>query len=77
MERSNNVGSGKTSQIATEMRYNLSVLGISETRWIQAGQQKLNAGEMLLYSSHEEENASHPQGIALMLSKVARNAHVG
>ncbi|VDP46786.1 unnamed protein product [Schistosoma margrebowiei] len=29
---------------------------------------------MLLYSGHEDENASHTQGVALMLSKVARNA---
>ncbi|VDP80897.1 unnamed protein product [Schistosoma curassoni] len=42
---------GKTSQIATEMRrYNLAVLGISETHWTQAGQQRLNMGEMLLCS---------------------------
>ncbi|VDP27139.1 unnamed protein product [Schistosoma margrebowiei] len=66
---------GKTSQIATEMRkYNLAVLGISETHWTQAEQKRLATGEMLLYSGHEEENAPHTQGVALMLSKVARNA---
>ncbi|VDP33573.1 unnamed protein product [Schistosoma margrebowiei] len=32
---------------------------------------------MLLYSGYEEENAQHTQGVALMLSKVARNALVG
>ncbi|VDP85589.1 unnamed protein product [Schistosoma mattheei] len=32
---------------------------------------------MLLYSCHEEDNAPHTQGVALMLSKVARNALVG
>ncbi|VDP53709.1 unnamed protein product [Schistosoma margrebowiei] len=32
---------------------------------------------MLLYSGHEEDNAPHPQGVALTLSKVARNALVG
>ncbi|VDO90197.1 unnamed protein product [Schistosoma margrebowiei] len=68
---------GKTSQIAMEMRrYNLAVLGISETHWTQAGQKGLATGEMLLYSSHEEDNAPHTQGVALMLSKVARNALV-
>ncbi|VDP80406.1 unnamed protein product, partial [Schistosoma curassoni] len=62
---------GKTSQIATEMRrYNLAVLGISETHWTQAGQ-------MLLYSGHEGENAPYTQRVALMLSKIARNALVG
>ncbi|VDP17896.1 unnamed protein product [Schistosoma margrebowiei] len=32
---------------------------------------------MLLYSAHEEKNAPHTQGVALMLSKVARNALAG
>ncbi|VDO77057.1 unnamed protein product, partial [Schistosoma curassoni] len=31
---------------------------------------------MLLYSGHEEENAPHTQGVAIMLSKIARNALV-
>ncbi|VDP49837.1 unnamed protein product [Schistosoma curassoni] len=29
---------------------------------------------MLLYSGHQKENAPHTQGVALMLSKEARNA---
>ncbi|VDO60222.1 unnamed protein product [Schistosoma curassoni] len=69
---------GKTGQIATKMRrYKLAVLGISETHWNQAGQKRLATGEMLLYSGHEEDNAQHTQGFAIMLSKVARNALVG
>ncbi|VDO92538.1 unnamed protein product [Schistosoma margrebowiei] len=32
---------------------------------------------MLLYSGHEEENAPHTQGVAIMLSKVVQNALVG
>ncbi|VDP54454.1 unnamed protein product [Schistosoma curassoni] len=68
---------GKTSQIATEMRrYNLAVLEIKETHWTPAGQKKLNTREMLLYSGHEQENASHTKGVALMPSKQARNAFV-
>ncbi|VDO75893.1 unnamed protein product [Schistosoma curassoni] len=58
-------------------RYNLAVLGISETHWTQAGQQSLDTGELLAYSGHEEENAPHTQGVALVLSKVTRNALVG
>ncbi|VDP08163.1 unnamed protein product [Schistosoma margrebowiei] len=51
---------GKTNQIATEMRrYNSTVLGITEIHWTRAGQQRLNTGEMLLHSGHEEENAPH------------------
>ncbi|VDP32974.1 unnamed protein product [Schistosoma curassoni] len=58
-------------------RYNLAVLGISETHCTQARQQRLNTGQTLLYSGHEEENASHTHGVALMLSRVARSALVG
>ncbi|VDP10294.1 unnamed protein product [Schistosoma margrebowiei] len=62
----------KASQIATEMRrYNLAVLGIRETYWTQAGQQRLNTREMLLYSGHEDKNDPHTQGVALMLFKEA------
>ena len=69
---------GKTCQVAAEMRsYGLDLLGISETRWTQSGQMRLNTGELLLYSGHEEENATHTQGVALMLSKVAQKALIG
>ncbi|VDP20023.1 unnamed protein product [Schistosoma margrebowiei] len=68
----------KISQIRTEMRgYNSAIPGISETHWTQAGQKRLATGEMLLYSGHEESNDPHTQGVALMLSKVARNVLVG
>ncbi|VDP49504.1 unnamed protein product [Schistosoma margrebowiei] len=61
-------------QVAVGMRrYNLEVLEISETRWMKVGQQQLASRELLLYSGHEEENASHTQGVALMLSKQAQN----
>ncbi|VDP52023.1 unnamed protein product [Schistosoma margrebowiei] len=69
---------GRAFQIAAEMRrYNLEVLGISETHWTQVGQQRLTSGELLLYSGHEEENAPHTKGVALMLSKQAQNALIG
>ncbi|CAI2725223.1 unnamed protein product [Schistosoma spindalis] len=65
-------------QIAAETRrYNLEVFGISETHWMQVGQQRLASGELLLYSGHEQENAPHTQGVALMLSKQAQNALIG
>ncbi|VDP30100.1 unnamed protein product [Schistosoma curassoni] len=58
-------------------RYNMKLLGISETHWTQVGQQRLASGELLLYSGCEEENAPHAQGVALMLSKQAQNALIG
>ncbi|VDP53897.1 unnamed protein product [Schistosoma curassoni] len=70
--------SGRIFQIAAQMRrYNLEVLGISETHWTQVGQQRLASAELLLYSGYDEENAPHTQGVALMLSKQARNALIG
>ncbi|VDP74173.1 unnamed protein product [Schistosoma mattheei] len=55
-------------------KYNLEVLGISETHWTQIGQQLLASGKLLLYFGHDEENAPHTQENALMLSKQAQNA---
>ena len=66
---------GKTFQIAQEMNnYNLVLLGISEARWTQAGQKRLLSGELLLYSGHENEDAPHTEGVALMLSRDAQRA---
>ncbi|VDP59655.1 unnamed protein product [Schistosoma curassoni] len=66
---------GRTSQIVMKVRRcNLTVLGISEILCIQAEQKRTDSGEMLLYSGHEEENASHIQEVALNLSKEAYNA---
>ena len=63
------------AQVAAEMRRNkLTILGISETRWTQAGQRRLISGELLLYSGHEEEEAIHTQGVGLMLAKQAKGA---
>ncbi|VDO91636.1 unnamed protein product [Schistosoma curassoni] len=62
---------------ATTKGYNLEVLGIREAHWMKVGQQQQTSGELLFYSSHEEENAPHTQGGALMLSKHVQNALVG
>ncbi|VDP70356.1 unnamed protein product [Schistosoma curassoni] len=65
-------------QVAAELKkYDLEVLGISETHWTQIGQQRLASGELLLYSGHEEENAPHTQGVALMLSKQVQKSLAG
>ncbi|VDP88003.1 unnamed protein product, partial [Schistosoma mattheei] len=57
-------------------RYNLEMLGISETHWTQVEQQRLASWDLLLYSGHEEENAPHTQGVALMPYKQAQNAFI-
>lgn len=59
---------GKTAQIAMEMRqYGISVLGLCETRWTQAGQLRLSTGELLIYSGHSEEDAPHTEGVGMMI----------
>ena len=46
--------------IAMEMRrYNISVLGIAETRWTQTGQFRLATGKLILYSGHTHDGAPH------------------
>ena len=64
--------------MSAEMRrYSIALLGLSETRWLQAGQKRLASGELLLHSGHEEENAAHTEGLAIMLSRTAQKALIG
>ncbi|VDP50479.1 unnamed protein product [Schistosoma curassoni] len=68
----------RTIQIAAELRrYNLMVLGISETYWTQSGQEKLGLAKMLLYSGHEDKDALHTQGVELMPVKEAGKTFIG
>ena len=63
---------GKVFQVARERQaYNIDILGLAETRWIQEEQKRLSTGELLLYSGHPDENARHEEGVALMLSRKA------
>jgi hypothetical protein len=55
-------------------RYNITLLVLSETRWLQAGQLRLATGELLLYSGHEDENAENTEGVAIMLSRKVQKA---
>ena len=70
--------SGKTAEIAAEMhRYKLSILGISETRWLQSGEKTTPSGNVILYSGHEEDDAPHTEGVALILTREAQKALIG
>ena len=63
---------GKTAQMAAEMRrFNLAILGFCETRCTQSGRLRLTTGEIILYSGHEEDDAPHSEGVALLLGKEA------
>ncbi|KAJ3584282.1 hypothetical protein NHX12_014778 [Muraenolepis orangiensis] len=55
-------------------RYNLSVLGLGETRWTPSGEVKLPSGQSVIYSGHEEDGANHTEGVAIMMTKETRKA---
>jgi len=62
--------------VAMEMkRYNIRLLGIAETRWIQSGQVRLTTGEFILYSGHAHERAPHAEGVGFMLSRGRESSH--
>ena len=68
---------GRTAQIAAEMpRYNVIILGLSETRWSQTGKMKVSSGELLLYSGHDSENTSNTEGVRIMISKTAARSTI-
>ena len=69
---------GRCANISKEMKeYNIDILGLCETRWIQAGQTRLSTGETIIYSGHEDSNAPHTQGVAVMMSEKASKSLIG
>ena len=69
---------GKAQIIANEMKaYEISILGIAEVRWNEAGQTQLASGETIIYSGHMDENASPSEGLAIMISKEAQITLIG
>ena len=57
---------GHTEQVAREFRrMKLELLGISESRWTREGEERLETGEIVLYSGKQDNQ--HHQGTALML----------
>ena len=54
-------------------KYGLSILGVSEARWNGSGKRKLEKGKLMVYSGKEEGDV-HQAGVALLLSKQARDS---
>ncbi|VDO77861.1 unnamed protein product, partial [Schistosoma margrebowiei] len=78
MERSNNVGDREDqSNCNGNEEIQFGNTGNQRNPLDPSWTEKASYREMLLYSGHENENAPHTQGFALMLSKVAQNALVG
>ena len=65
---------GKLYAVEQEMeRYGLSILGVSEARWNGTGKKRLGKGKLMLYSGKDEGDV-HQAGVALLLSKGARDS---
>ena len=63
---------GKLAQVTSEMRrYNLHILGISESRWTGSGRLITDDKETVLYSGREDNH--HSEGVALILKKGMEN----
>ena len=64
---------GKLAQVSAEMRrYNLHILGISESRWTGSGRYKTNTGETVLFSGRDHNQ--HHEGVAVILRKGMESA---
>ena len=60
---------GELAQVKAEMRrYNLHILGISESRWTGSGRYRTNTGVTVLYSGRDDDQ--HHEGVAVILKKV-------
>ena len=59
---------GKLAQVTSEMRrFNLYVLGVSESRWTGSGKLRTTTGETVLYSGRNDD--LHHEGVAIILKK--------
>ena len=63
--------------VAEMRRYNPDLFGISKTRWIQSGQQRLMNGELLLYLGHYEDKAPRTNWVGFLLSRTTQRALTG
>ncbi|XP_062609792.1 craniofacial development protein 2-like [Saccostrea cucullata] len=63
---------GKLAQAVNEMKqYNLSLMAMSEVRWTGTGKQRLNSGEVIIWSGRSDNN--HHEGVALLVSHKVAN----
>ena len=55
---------GKSAQIAAEKTaYNLSILGLCETRWIESDCMQPSTGQTVIYSGHENTSLTSMRGV--------------
>lgn len=66
---------GKLAQLSKEAdRLKIEVLGLSEVRWLNNGEQRTADGQSLLFSGPQGMNATHERGVGFLLSRKARAA---
>lgn len=60
---------GKLTQLAAETnRLNITILGLSETRWTDFGEERLPFGQTFLYSGLRGNKPPHEKGVGFILS---------
>lgn len=63
---------GRTEQLSKEaLRLNIPILGLSEVRWTEFGEETLNNEHTLLYSGLQGDNAPHEKGVGFLLNRHA------
>ena len=63
---------GTAQLLAREMqRYQMDILGVSESRWNGSGRILLTTGETVFYSGDQSEQARHERGVAFICSQKA------
>ena len=56
---------GKLAQVIREMdNYNIGLLGVSETRWVNSGTRQLASGHQISYSERTDDQ--HNRGVAII-----------
>ena len=64
---------GKVAQIKREMnKYNIKILGISESRWTGNGITTTNSRNTIIYSGREDNN--HREGVAIVMTPTAKKS---
>ncbi|XP_060579659.1 craniofacial development protein 2-like [Ruditapes philippinarum] len=64
---------GKTAQIEREMhKYNIQILGVSESRWTGNGMITTNSQNTIVYSGREDNN--HREGVAIIMTPHAKKS---
>jgi hypothetical protein len=53
-------------------KYKIGVLGLSETRWLQAGQLRLSSGEQLLTQETQETELPTQEQVTLLVAPEAQ-----